>query len=194
LKNLVRLLPESVVRIKPVNGSVLNHKGQEGGRKKKDTRRCFQCGKVGHLKKSCPELNRSASHGRDDGHVLIMTCPGDASVLHDASVKCGEALVTSDCAVEVLLDSAITHHTVNDIAQMSECEPPKVPQIVDGGGRAHEVLCKVTVLLYGGPNGPVCITNVLLVLTIQRNLLRVSKLTEKRASVRMSDSSVCFFF
>jgi hypothetical protein len=66
-----------------------------------------------------------------------------------------------------------------------------VPQIVDGGGRTHEVLCKGTVVLDGVPNEPVFVTNVLLVPTIQRNLLSVSKLTQKGASVRMSHSSVC---
>jgi hypothetical protein len=121
-----------------------------------------------------------------------MTGQGDASLSHDASAKCGEALAVSNgCVDEVLLDSGTSHHIVNDLTYMLECEASEVPHILDGGGRAHEVMCKGTVVLDGGPNGPVFLTNVLLVPTIQGNPMSVSKLTQKGASVRFSGTSVC---
>jgi hypothetical protein len=193
LKNLVRLLPENVVKGKHESGNVLTHEGRGGKRKEGkniDTRKCFHCGKVGHLRANCWELKKKGLGVKEGGHVLMMTHRGDVSS-YKCDVETGDALIAAHASTDaMLLDSGTSHHIVNDLACISECKASDVTQIVDGGGYAHEVVCSGTVILDGGPSGPVFVTDVLLVPTIQRNLLSVSKLTLKGASVKLSEAGV----
>ena len=173
LKNLMRLLPESVVAGKGDGGEVLNHEG------KKDTRRCYTCGQQGHLKANCPKRKGKKKGDAGNANVLVMKADESAA-----------AFVTTSPSDEVIFDSGTSHHIFRNARSFFECKPAPISVIRAGGGEEHSVVCAGSVMLDGGPHGPVKLTDVLLVPSICKDLISGPQLAMKGVKIFMSGQQV----
>ena len=151
LKSSVRLL-EGVER--PVGRSGGAAEGRvmhmdDKKKQKKETRRCYNCGETGHLKRDCKKPRKK----NDVPGVIMMTSSdvqGDAAVYYD---------------------SAATEHYIKDLRYLRDPRPSAQKRVFMGGGEPHDVISEGDVWLRGGPSGIVKLQNVLCVPTLTADLL-----------------------
>lgn len=126
----MHLLPESVVTGKGDGDEVLNHEG------KRDTRRCYICGKQGHLKAKYPKRKGKKKDDAENAYVLVMRADDSAGVYAAAS--------STD---DVIYDSGATHHIFPDPTILFDCKPAPIPFVQTGGSEQHPVICAGSVRL-----------------------------------------------
>ena len=94
---------------------------------KKETRRCYRCGKVGHLKKDCwqaPGLQGGAAAGGAQGGVLMARAVGKRGTA-------ATTLIAGNLANGLLVfDSGATHHIVRQLDCMYNCRTSDVQSVV----------------------------------------------------------------
>jgi hypothetical protein len=191
LRNIQLLLPE-----KPVgNVKTPQTRGKDGTGGSKEPRKCNYCGMPGQLIKHCRKRKRdekTAEGGRSNKEDKV---EGPAGVLC-LTEKAAHMLATggkNDC---LDFDSGATHHVVHSKDLLRDISKTSVSTVVLGGGEEHRVECEGTVVLTGGPAGPVHLTGVLLVPTLSVHLCSGNKVTSKGAAcmqrgdeVTISDST-----
>jgi hypothetical protein len=189
LHNIQLLLPEKLV------GNVIQTQGKDGSGGPKEPRKCHYCAMSGHLIKHCRKRKRdekAAEGGRSNKEDEVEGPAGELCMTEKAAIM----LATSgknDC---LYFDSGATHHVVHSKDLLRDICKPSVSTVVLGGGEEHCVKCEGTVVLTGGPAGPVHLTRVLLVPTLAVHLCSGNKVTSKGATcmqrgdeVTISDST-----
>ena len=151
------------------------------GRKRKETRKCFGCGRVGHLVKNCRDRVKGQSDKGDEEKP---------STAHHAVLMLAMSEREDE---EVLLDSGASDHMVNCKNLLCNLQDITPRQIVLGDGGAVQCSKKGTLVLKavlsgGGPNYEHNITleNVLLVPGLQKNLLSCSALCSDGYNIKFN--------
>ena len=182
VKSICRLLPVAAGRDKTQahEGTML---GAEGNKKRKETRRCHNCGKKGHIKKDCWLLQKQNDQSNDRGNGAVL--------LARATPSTGFARteLTAKQQGRLLLDSGATHHIVNVVDPLFDCKPSEVRDVVVGDGTSLKVLCEGKVSLSGGPDGTVTLTQVLCVPEMGCNVISVPTLADKGCDVSIGQAS-----
>jgi transposase InsO family protein len=182
-------------------GQVNYAKGDQGSKQGsgRDSRRCYSCGKVGHVAKYCRQKTSKDGRGEKKcyecglrGH-LAKDCPqrkgGDAN---GAASSSGTALlVTASVNVgsydlkpgKVLLDTGATHHMCHDSCCFTSLRPSSVSSVECGGGEKHRVLGQGIVTLRGSA-GVITMHDVLLVPTLKVHLFSWPAASRKGAQLR----------
>ena len=171
LKSATRLLESAREQTAPKDkeGRAMQ---SEGEKPKKDTRKCFNCGKQGHIARNC-RLPKKEKPG------AAMMAQGDA-----CSMATGVPSVRG--SRRMLYDSGTSHHVVHDLSVIRNARPSNTKRMVLGGGEAHDVLCEGEVWLRGGPLKVVELRSVLCVPSMKVNLLSGHLATEAGHECRQS--------
>jgi transposase InsO family protein len=149
------------------HGQAHTTQGESNKRKKQrnETRKCFVCGKVGHIARFCKE--RQGQQEPQRGPVVLLS-EGNAH--------------SSDTPPSMLFDSGATHHIVSNQEYLRKVRPPSVSVITLGGGERHDVLAEGDLMLRSPVTGlDVLLTCVLWVPGISYNLCSGAQLTTKDA-------------
>ncbi len=192
LKNLTRLMPDAVVRgdAGVDKGKLLQTEGKGRG-KKRETRRCFLCGKTGHLKKDCWQGNGGQQAGNVGQQAGNAHPPPAAGVLMASGAQApGTSGVPGSKGEGALLfDSGATHHIVRDVSCVYNCHMSPVQSIVLGGGETHQVLCAGDVDVYADGK-IVTLSGALCVPAIRYDLLSGVQATARGARCTLDGDSV----
>lgn len=168
-------------------GSALTTEGRTGDDRrngarndKRDNRRCYNCGKVGHLKRNCRLPRNSAMNSKSDVEGSRDASNGSALSVH--------ASVQSDASAEkILVDTGATHHMCHDRSKFVVLRPSSIPVVMCGGGESHEVLGQGSIFVKS-PFGILRLDDVLFVPTLTVNLFSGSAACRKGAKlVGLSD-------
>ena len=152
LKNLTRLLQDNAPDKTRADGRVF----YTDGRKREERRRCFICGKVGHLKKDCWKNKQQGSPNQ--AHAMMTYTKGDLADV-------------------ILFDSGSSHHVVHDATRLKDLRPSAVKNVKLGGNEVHDVIGEGEAFVSGGPAGTIQLKNVLYVPSMSVNLLSGIKAT-----------------
>jgi hypothetical protein len=187
LKKICRLLPKDFssygVGDGEDTGKALPADGKSHDKKKKgDTRRCYYCGKRGHLKKDC-KIFKEKKKGEQ---ATVLTLTGLENERAQVFV------MGKKNAAGLLLDSGATHHVVTDPGALSKCVPSRIRCVEVGGGKTLSVLCEGSLDLIGD-NSLVTLTGVLCVPDIGCDLVSSPALTEKGAHVRLDSQCALIY-
>jgi transposase InsO family protein len=139
--------------------------------KKKETRTCHYCGKVGHLKAACRKYKREKEQGTAEKPAIIMCTKGAGFV---------SALSSMD-KTALWFDTMATHHVVHSQEKLINQRPSTISAVMLGGGEQHTVSCEGDIKLEGGPSGPIMLTGVLCAPTLQLNLCSGPQIAKRGA-------------
>jgi hypothetical protein len=138
----------------------------------KETRKCFNCGKIGHLKRDCRE--KLAHENGEDGRCLMMTrLQGDRLSQEDS----------------ILFDTCASHHMVSSELFFDALEPADVPTVYCGGGESHAVLGQGKVSI-SSKHGIVHLVDALCVPTLKTNVMSGLLALERGIQLRNHGASV----
>jgi hypothetical protein len=106
-----------------------------------DDRRCFSCGKTGHIKRNCPnrkqekrsEAATASSSGTTDSSRTTKASASAVEVIEEVKVS-----VAIESSQTLLLDSAATHHVISDRAIVTNIRESDKTYIVTGFNGAKE--------------------------------------------------------
>jgi Reverse transcriptase (RNA-dependent DNA polymerase)/gag-polypeptide of LTR copia-type/Integrase core domain/GAG-pre-integrase domain/Zinc knuckle len=164
-----RSLDDSAVgRALPLRGS---HEGPKNPAKKKDSRRCFRCGQVGHLMAQCPQKNKQKTTGDDNARCLAIS---QAHWGHPLSL---------------LLDTCASYHMCAREECFDQIIPCPIHTVHAGGGEAHAVLGK-GVVTFQTEFGTVTLCDALFVPTLKANLCSWPAASRMGAVMHADGSSV----
>ncbi len=192
LKNLTRLLPAALPRSGSAPGSCLQAEGRQP--KKKETRRCFRCGKVGHLKKDCRQPAGGQQQQQQQPHQWQGE-PGGGTVLMATACHehAGSAMkVGPEDEGTLLFDTGATHHIVRDLGCFYNARTSDVKSIVVGGGESHPVVTEGDVDVRTDA-GVVTLSGALCVPAMRYDLVSATQATSRGAQCYLlkDDFSVC---
>jgi Reverse transcriptase (RNA-dependent DNA polymerase)/gag-polypeptide of LTR copia-type/Integrase core domain/GAG-pre-integrase domain/Zinc knuckle len=140
----------AVVRALPVHGSAESMKNDPI--KKKDSRRCFRCGQVGHLIARCPQKRKQKNDVHDNARCLAIS----------PSSHWGRPF-------SLLLDTCASYHMCAREECFDQIVPSSIHTVHAGGGEAHDVVGK-GVVTFQTEFGTVTLHGVLFVPTLKANL------------------------
>jgi len=156
--------------------------------------KCHYCGKVGHPHREC----RKKQEDRDAGRKLNWAQPlgsrnaekkqdadsgeGVALCVREARVAATTVSVNDERSDRLVFDTGATHNFVKDLSMLHDKRDSPIEMVLMGGKEAHRVACAGTVVLHGGPNGPVTLKEALCVPTMHMNLLSGGYVTDKGGS------------
>ena len=143
------------------DGGAYQARGHEkrgsGQQKNGGRRRCYNCGKVGHMAKNCWHRDKTPKGKEEDsGAALTAHAHVNTSDVHAHSEK-------------LLYDTGATHHMCFQRSKFHSIRPSEVPFVNTGGGERHEVLGQGTICVQGS-NGVVRLQDTLFVPTLTANL------------------------
>jgi transposase InsO family protein len=142
--------------------AVVRKPGSAGGQ---DTRECYHCGEVGHIKRFCPKLNSQPKKGNPPAS-------------DERNARAGMASAHLQCAGEGqwIVDTGATNHICNDLRLMSNVivydEAKPLSLAASDGQAMRKAQGNVCLTVEGG--GSVLLTQVEYVPTATDNLLSVS--------------------
>lgn len=177
LKNLTRLMQGAPTSA----GDVLNAQGKKV---RKETRRCFYCGKVGHLKKDCRkrQADQQSGNGQQQqpspqpGGGTVLTTTAQASVYH---VKKNG----------IIFDSGASHHMLTNIDHFFNRRPSAVTSVTAAGGTVLPVKCEGDAYMWGA-SGRITLTSVLCVPDMHVDLLSGAQVTSHGAECLLKNEYV----
>jgi hypothetical protein len=133
-----------------------------------ENRKCFVCGKSGHIAKKCPDRKKvpPAEGGGEPPVVLFSQGESRNRANSDTSI--------------LLFDSGATHHILYDERYLRNVRTSSITKIELGGGECHYVMGEGELLLRSPDTGrTVLLTSVLWVPSLTRNLCSGAQLTLK---------------
>lgn len=159
---------------------------QQGGR------RCYQCGKMGHIRADCPNPPRQGKWCRKcgkSGH-MAQECRGGNMGSKEAQVQNFAFMVCSSTASNSwVLDSGCSNHLTPDRNVFSDYQQLSSPVFFTfANGQKAEAVGRGTVPLSVG-HTQVSLQAVLHVPEAQVNLISVQKITESGAEVEFCDGT-----
>jgi hypothetical protein len=166
LRSMVLLLPSSLAM---ANATTSQPPTKPPFGKKKETRTCHYCGKVGHLKAACRKYKREKDTGAGEKDAIVMCTKGEGYV---------SALNSVDTTA-LWFDTMATHHVVHKDNYLVNHRPSPISAVILGGGERHAVTIEGDMYLEGGPSGPIILTGVLCAPTLQLNLCSGPQLAKK---------------
>ena len=185
-----------------------NRGGRGGGGYQRSTRRingnCFKCGKFGHRAEDC-EVNEEAAeqegsgyegNNKNKGYQQAALCEEDDEEEIALSVRLEERCSSTVAAAEQralpwIVDSGCSVHMVNSAEGFTDIKWQK-RRVTVAGGRTLEAVgighIKGSVVTDGGKNIDMSFNDVLLVPSLDRNLLSVARIVERGGEVSFSRS------
>ena len=165
--------------------------------KGRESRRCYYCGKQGHLASACRQKQqdeRRGLSGRTQGR-------NGGPVAHMAESEC--AMATQPCKAPWILDSGATHHILNDaqdFVHLEELQSPKQVKFGEGTRiKVSHIGTAVVKVRHQGKLTQVRLCGALLVPESTRNLISLGKLqkagfkaTFRKGSANLSRRKTCF--
>lgn len=146
--------------------------------------KCYECGRIGHIKRNCRVFLQKRKYSSDNANVA---CSEDADTIACTFVA-DTALSCFSANNRWIIDSGASQHMTNDRNCFSDFETVSAEQTVEiGDGRSLNTCGVGTVnLILSSPNSRIsrCVLEkVLFVPDLSCNLFSVSKVTEKGKSV-----------
>jgi hypothetical protein len=138
VKAISRLVNDAVRKPPSDEGIMLGAEGQKSDRSKpgrKETRRCHHCGKTGHLKRDCWQLQAvPKGEGQRQGAVLVAQAPRVQR--HVAAARIARSTRSAEHDSGLLLDSGATHHIVNSVESLYDCKQSEIVSVAVGNGQS----------------------------------------------------------
>ena len=162
--------------------------------KQKKTIKCFECGKLGHLKKNCYVYKRKNKH-KNNFEKANSVVQNNKNVKSDESITLiASALnVTSERSNTWIIDSGSTNHMCNNKDSFCDYKELLVPTNIEvGNGKCISAIGKgkinMKMKLPDGNMKSCILQNVLLVPELAYNLLSVSQITGLNKCIWFSDN------
>ena len=157
--------------------------GQGAKKPWRETRRCYNCKKVGHIAKYCRQP-QSGTHSSKYVESSRRSEPSNAAALtmHAPAQTVRDISPPRDRSEKILVDTGATHHMCWDVSKFLVLHPSSIPFVKCGGGEFHDVLGQGTVFI-GGSCGLLRLDDVLYVPTLAVNLFSGSAALQKGAKL-----------
>ena len=129
-----------------------------------------------------PLGSRNAEKKQDaDSGEAVALC------VREARVAATTVRVNDERSDRLVFDNGATHNFVKDLSMLHDMRDSPIEMELMGGKEAHRVACAGTVVLHGGPNGPVTVKEALYVPSMHMNLLSGGYVTDKGGSYHGKD-------
>ena len=175
-----------------LNAMAGNHRPQKKGLK------CYHCGKPGHIKRDCYQLNKRENNTRNrEANNLptkqkAYTAGGDFDEEDKETIGllAGQSSNTSDTIIDWIIDSGASCHMCNNESLFTVLESLDVPQeITLGDGFCVKAVAKGTIYMHTRQKKKIQMRDVLFVSKLTFNLLSVAKTAKAGKFFEFSDSS-----